>query len=524
MFQHNTFRGKCLRFPNSSYIAIKRFNSTNPTVSYLLEQVQKSEAIDHHDIKSIIENAKLDAYEESEKELDSLRQLLKDNTISTQVRNDLLTHTLPHDFSLYFLITKHFQNHHWNNNALVSLLKNNPGRVDESLFLFKKHVTQSNVSPDIYTLLLEKFLLGENFEREEYEISLLNVCRAINIVNKRHELIDDEEMLSKLLDALIELNAVSAVLLVKNKTFTRVLLQKLESSNDEIVCLKILQSKFLDGHLHRLSKDVICKLVGFGQNLARKDESVLLENRKKEAAALSEIQLFFDQQGTTIPTLNAETLADLNGTLLGHIEAEKLDTDKTPESLIVRIKVIETYGMDTDQLQKALEKFHHYQTHEKFGLEIVQFKLIQSFLYKAFETGDKTFLKVAETLMITENVPVKIIQSLILAHSATDIQRSLDVYQEFVGHVSKAPNAETGRSASGTLTESLMLAYLYNNDREFAFLLFDKAKENGLFHDELETATVKKLFKVYGEAYEQDDWEKAKTKLHEHVLATIRSY
>lgn len=524
MHQRIPFWSHASRHPRSRYGAFKRFKGTTPTLSYLLDEVQNERAIDHHDIKSIIENSKLHSLEDSEKELESLRQLIKHNTISTQLRNDLLTHSLRYDFSLYFLVKKHFQSHHWDNNSLISLLKNNPGRVDESLYLFKKHVTQSNVSPNIYTLLLEKFLLGENFERGEYEISSLNIYRAINIVNKRQELIQDEDMLSKLLDAMIDLNIVAAVLLVSHKTFTRVLLQKLESSNDEGLCLRILQSKFLDGDLNKLSKDVLCKLVGFGQKLARKDPSVLEEYSKKEAARIVELQSFSDTKETNIPILNPQSLADLNSALIAHIEAEKLDTDKTPESLLVRLKIIETYGMDTDQLQKALEKFHYYQTHEKFGLELVQFKLIQSFLYKAFESGDKTFLKVAQTLMITENVPVKIIQSLILANSAIDVQKSLDVYQEYVGHVSKTANEDTGRSASGTLTESLMLAYLYNNDREFAFLLFDKAQENGLFHDEMETSTAKKLFKVYGEAYEHDDWEKAKEKLHDHVLATIRSY
>jgi len=65
---------------------------------------------------------------------------------------------------------------------------------------------------------------------------------------------------------------------------------------------------------------------------------------------------------------------------------------------------------------------------------------------------------------------------------------------------------------------------LYDNDRNFATLVFDKAIENGIISDEMETSQIKKVFKVYGEAFnDHEDWENAKPIFKKYVLNYIKN-
>ena len=210
--------------------------------------------------------------------------------------------------------------------------------------------------------------------------------------------------------------------------------------------------------------------------------------------------------------------------VLQYIEKNHLDIDrKDAEALLLRIQLIETYGINRDRMDLALEKFHLYQAHEKFGIELVQTKLVQAFCYQAFKKKDTTLLKIAETLIVADEIPVKSIAHLILANSCFDSEKSLKIYNDYINDVPKTINKNTKRSSSGLLTECMMIASLYGNDREFAQLLFEKAVQNKIVVDEMEIATMKKVFKVYGDAFADDSWESAEPRLAQYVLRTIKN-
>lgn len=110
-----------------------------------------------------------------------------------------------------------------------------------------------------------------------------------------------------------------------------------------------------------------------------------------------------------------------------------------------------------------------------------------------------------------------------IAHANFDSEKSLRYYNDYIQRVSKGINEHTKRSASGLLTESLILSQLYGNDRNFATLVFEMAIDKGVISDELEISLIKKLFKVYGESFvEDDDWEKAKKNLKTYVLDYVK--
>ncbi|KAK7684610.1 hypothetical protein QCA50_012191 [Cerrena zonata] len=211
----------------------------------------------------------------------------------------------------------------------------------------------------------------------------------------------------------------------------------------------------------------------------------------------------------------------LRNKLLEFIDSTELDIAPAPESLLIRLKLIEIYGMYANDITKVLEKYHKYQIHGKFGIEIIQSKLIQSFIYQFISTKDDHLLKIAEALNL-EDIPIPILQAFILGYSTNNIDQSLKLYNDYIQQVSKKLNDVTKRSPTGLLTESLMLAFLSNKDREFAYLLFDKAIDNAIISDELEIATIKKVFKVYGDAYNDENEDAATQFFHNHLLKTVR--
>ncbi|GEQ67091.1 hypothetical protein JCM33374_g754 [Metschnikowia sp. JCM 33374] len=187
------------------------------------------------------------------------------------------------------------------------------------------------------------------------------------------------------------------------------------------------------------------------------------------------------------------------------------------------MQLIETHGIDNDDVDSALRKFHEYQSHEKFGLELVQAKVVKAFCYQTFKAHKETFLKIAETLINPDGLAVSTVAQLILAHSRFSSEKSLAIYNDYINLVSRDVNEVTGRSPTGVLTEALMVASLYDNDREFAQLLYEKAVINGFVSDEHEIALMKKVFKVYGDAFVEDDWKVAQPIFGRYVLECIKN-
>lgn len=436
----------------------------------------------------------------SSEDLEKLHDLIKCKQLSSETLNELLHHGLPSDFSLYFTMAKNIDDHKWNNKSLISLIQNNPGRVQSLWDLLKKH--GSSVSDEVKLAVADKLILGEKAEQREGEVEITGrkLRQAFELLREVGDISKLELQLSHIVDHLAEIGASSAFRLLKVPGFLKwVNLAKLPEIQDRAAFVEIASIVF-EHERTLLSKKLMCKVLA-ASNVSTTNVLALFEEFGEEARELD--------------------LAAFQKQILEYIETHKLDLDKNdPEALLLRIQLIETYGMNQDNVQAALEKFHTYQAHEKFGIELVQTKLVQAFCYQAFKHLDETFFKIAETL-VPEEMQVKTIAHLILASCQFDIDQSLKMYNDSITRVSNNVNSETGRSASGVLTEALMIANLYDNDREFAQLLFEKAVGNKMV-DESEIAILKKVFKVYGEAFEEDSWEKAKPKLHEYVLETIK--
>lgn len=442
----------------------------------------------------------------ADSELEQLHDILRNKT-SAEVKNEVLTYGLPHDFSLYYTATK-IPDHSWSDRALTSLIERNPGRAFRLTDLFKKHADAALVSDEARLAVIRKLLSGERNEISDatFEPGATNIAEAIQHLNAaRFEAA--EGGLASLFDALVKNGAVNALNLLnvdKRSLIEWLKAKELEKLTDKRAFLHFTRIIFEEDP-SQLTKGTLALVLRYtSENLPPQN--------KMTNQILKELNI--DQD---------ESFYDFQKAVLDYIEKENLDVDKKdPESLLLRIQLMDTYGIALDDVEHALKRFHVYQTHEKSGLELVQSKLVQVYCYQAFKNNDKTAYKIAETLVVPEYLPVSNISQLILGGSVVDNDTPLGIFNEYIQGVLKKVNPETHRSSAGVLIRAIMTSSLYQNDREFAKLIYEQAIERSIITDELEIADIKKLFKVYGDAFEADDWEKAEPILKEYVLSCLR--
>ncbi|KAK6465411.1 hypothetical protein DFJ63DRAFT_332838 [Scheffersomyces coipomensis] len=470
----------------------------------------------------------LEQQETQSDDTNSRISLLAKISNSNNLEKQSLVNEIIPSFSLFFKLSKHEDNVITTNEILSRLIEINPGRVHSSWDLFKQYENGliRGVSPELVNQLLRKLIHGENYEQqnqeedEKYVISLEN-CQKIDYLLKTHveshEYVKDS--ISSLVDTLIENDLlIYLTLLIKNNQ------------------LKIFNSQVIQDFLNKDTVADVSYLTLF-QILFQQDPKLLSKQQLVEALNILErhsVDFFMvhnKKQQKLIEGTKHESSIDLSLDpkqleldIVSYIETNHLDLDKTPESLLIRLKLIEYYGIEVNNLDKTLKKFHTYQTHEKFGIEFIQINLVKSFIYQSFDQNDETFLKVGETLIPQDDqIAVKVLQMLIIGHSSFNDEASLKLYNDYIQKVPKQINIHTKRSPAGLLTESLIVANLYNNDRNFAQLILDKAIENSILHDEFEITHIKTWLKKYGESFVDDDnWSLAKPIFKSHILKYVK--
>lgn len=511
-----------------------RYSTKVETLSNHYNQIAQDSKVDTTQllkINEIIKNSQIYQLDQKHEQDDidashkliSLVQSNKDLDINHKsgIINNLLSFGLKHDFSLYHTVKK-LDGHSWSSEALIGLIHSNPGRVDQSWDLYLRY-GKGIENDELYSKLLEKLLYGEKIEisDNEFEMDISKLAKSLMLVNKLKNP-DENAHVEVLIRGLIDQKVLSGIALsgLDNSFIVDKLMQM---DLDNLSFIKLFSKVFYENP-EILAKEFLCRSLTIVHQLGEKsiDEDNEIEHRNFQKIR-EEFDKISRQEDMEYKPFDNDAVVLLRKDLLSYIEENKLDMDKTPESILVRLKLIETYGMDTNDIKLALAKFHTYQTHEKFGIEFVQHKLIQSFCYQAIMESNEHYLKIAETLLTVENIPVKLLQCYILANSEFNIDKSLQIYNDYIQKVSTSINEQSGRSPSGLMTESLMLSNLYHNDREFAYLLFDKAVANNILSNELEIATIKKLFKVYGDSFIEDNWDAARPILKQYLLNTIRS-
>lgn len=439
-----------------------------------------------------------------------VKQISKHESLSEDskhlIMNEILSSVLSHDFSLYYHVP---ENHQWSRKAIKTLIHSNPGRAVSTWELLERHA----IDPDdaLLEILVDKAFFGERYEREEsedVEFSGMHIYKALSLFRRIND--PTKTVVDLILLTLIEQDAL-CVLRYANLD-TAVLKKKLEEDMSPVAYLRIFTEIFKTDPNFLSSKELSKAFLCCYESNTPHFQAALTRDEK----SCKQLDKFFDGELDHVDTLS------IMKNVVDHVTGNNLDCDVAPDSLLLRLEMMRAYGIYLDDISTALAKFHHYQTHCKFGIEFVQLNLQQAFCFQAVKHENLHYLKVAETLITPEHIAVTSLKHLILARSEFDVNTSLQLYNDYIQKVSKKINSTTNRSPAGQLTEALMLAYLYNNDREFAHVICDGAITLQTVVDEHEIAKLQNLFKVYGDAWKDDNWEAARPLLKQTMLSHIR--
>lgn len=441
-----------------------------------------------------------------------------DNAVKTRSINELISSGIPSDFSIYYKVKD--LDHAWNDTALIKLIDSNPGRVLLSFDLlkqFERHIKSS----EVYEKVLEKLLFGEISELKEGEVSL--DCDKISKILKITERIDpiqDEHLIS---ESILKLEAANALFVFQwipvNAISAVNVLETLEI--DELAFLKVFKALF-DKNQDILTKRIATRVL---ESVYELDKSLVNNSNQKELKTYRDLLETMKTEEAATRSYETFSFDDINSMaleLLDNIEELKLDSGDDIESLRIRINLIKCKGIFLKDIKAALKRYHYYLTHEKLGFQDVSDALVQAFYYNAALEGSQELAGIAQALS-PGDLTIRLVQSSMLSLGALDANNALQIYNDYINEVSKDLKASNGRSSAGLLTESLIIVYLYHQDREFANLMMEKARENGVIQHENDIQKIKNLFKFYGDVISLEDSEAKKRVLKSYLLEYLKS-
>jgi hypothetical protein len=452
-----------------------------------------------------IENSSIVKNDENDITDERLKLIHDINHSGNQLKSELNKYLIP-DFSYYFKLPQESVNLE----VLHRLLEINPGRVYSSVELFNKYHPQiGQPSQEIMSMLVTKLLDGEIYEIRDLDDGEVFTPSGEN-VKKLMELMSKFEFELQTLTSILDKISVNPGLvsvisqlvdekLISIEQLTTYINQEPKLNNDTYI--EILRIIFQKAPETLNIKQIVDLL-----ELTRESEE---SNANSPAREPNQLELDFEYEKPDKKQLCQQ--------VYDYIEEHKIDMAET--ALLLRVVLVESYGIYENNLQHATDLFHKYQSHAKFGIGMVQYQLFKSYCYHAISDDKQIYLKIGETLVNPQEMNVRTIQLLMVTQSHFDSEIALKYYNDYIAQVSKEVNSTNKRSSAGYLTESLVLASLYDNDRNFATLVLEKAVENGIVTDEHEISQIKRLFKLYGDSFkESDDWELAKPFFKQHVL------
>ncbi|CCG21823.1 hypothetical protein CORT_0B01030 [Candida orthopsilosis Co 90-125] len=403
-------------------------------------------------------------------------------------KSELYTHLIP-TFGTYFKLA---QAGIADENLLRHFININPGRVLSTFELLDKHQipkTSHGFKSDVL-----KKIVSEYNKNEDNTID-----RILEYLNKHFENIE-EERFKELFATLLHRRDVSQL----DSFISNV-------SIDNNVLLKEVFENYGDP----LAKFVLMRSF---ERWVKDPDSI----KPWIYAIILDILNF--RSGQVIPIYEKAGLKmdidNLNEKVIRYVTESKMDVKA--ENLVLRKVLVEVLGISQNNLGEALKVFQKYETFAKYGISNVQIAMVKAISYQAIKQDKEIFKTMAET-MIPPDLTIQLLQILIILKSYFNPNDGLALYNDYVNGVSGV--VKDGSSQKGLLTQSIILGFLMKNDREFAFLLFNKAVENGIIVDETEIATTKKLFKIYGDCFVEDEnWDTAaREKMVEQVLSYVES-
>lgn len=450
----------------------------------------------------------------------SINEMLANSSIAadqiSMIHNKLIEELSPYEYGISTLHAKKLEQSgaELSEKSLLQIIKNNPGRVHDSWEILMQ-CSRDRWTDDLLVAVLENTIstktLKEN-DKSFLPLKYLSQCvlLAANISNK--ELLNPQ-VLNSLLDNILDEKVTDALHIVLKC---------------QLAPLSIFSARIDDltpGQIYQMYKHFPLDTLAANKNLFSK---VLYTLGTNKSIPLSQEEINANQEllkylGTFLyesklcdslvrnENINSPNVQEDYLHLKNYIAEKRMDHHCfTLAKIILRIE-----GVYKDDMSQALELYHSYLLSYQNRADELMFEIFLSFASQSYKLSDPILLEYAQAFIsadyTAENVS-NTVRILILANCKFDVEKSLQIYNSNIETFIKR---EDSTLSSGAVTESLILAYLANEDLDFARVVFDGAVKERVLLEVTSKKHVKALFKLYGEAAEEN---KAREVMSEEII------
>lgn len=455
-----------------------------------------------------------DPYELSEFVNQALKRRSLDSDQIILIHNKMIEELTGHEYGISVIHAKKLEQlgGKLSKKSMLEIIKNNPCRVSDSWELLQKLPKELWV--DDLLLAAVKNTISKKTYEENGKVILPLKSLAQCIILLQH--IDCKQNIEKdVVDALVDhtLEYKASFALQPLLQCGSASLEPFIKRIDELNSYQIYQAyKNFPLDSLKAEKSFFLKIVNtlgkFQEIIVSKEEIEANSELKKCLQELGESSIFNDMSKSQHSSQDYLHLRQ-------YISANELD--KSDLKLALTLMRIE--GVYRENLGQVLELYHSYLLSYRYDANKLMFEVFLSFASESFKKTNPAMLDYSKVFFSSDNSEtdtVNIIRVLMLANSKFDVEKSLELYNRNIEAFAK--NKES--LASSLLTESLIVAYLANQDLSFARVIFEGAIREKILSSHSVIKKLKSLFKSYGNAVEQGN---VKDVMHKEILRTFET-
>lgn len=436
-----------------------------------------------------------------------------------QLHNFVLKNLTKYDYSLSTIHQREIKELKGNVDlgSLVEIIRYNPGRVQSSWELFETalktlEINDPSECQELLATVLEKLIYGDSSEQEDgYKMNETALVQSVYLIKNLEN--PPKQLVNEVLRQSLETESYDLIDIIGLESLEQI--RALEPNTPQFVKLwsiwnpaTVLKEEIAN------NPDVFSKLV-----LRVTESDVPVSNRQQLSEKIGDLNSKFPNLKITVRENQENEGVPVFQKLMNILGESGVLRNPDSKYTPLRISVLKAFGMKKGDHKEALSLYHDFIAFDKQNVDKLMSTMVSIFSHAAVKGNDKKQLTIAEAL-IPQPIPYQALQSLILGYSAFDLEKSLEIFNDYIQKVSKTVD-EDGISIAGLLTESLILAFLSKRDREFAYLIHDGAITNNIVTSETGKNRLKAIFKRYGEIVGEEGDQKINDLLKEEVLNAI---
>ncbi|CCF60189.1 hypothetical protein KAFR_0J01220 [Kazachstania africana CBS 2517] len=396
-------------------------------------------------------------------------------------------------------------------NALIELIRNNPGRVKTSWEIFMDHKESFDEIPDsLIQVVMDKQLNANETEslNNQRELNMMNLVQILTLLGQiSNRSLVNIELVDKLTTLLLEGNA--SVLL----PFILQFKPALSTFDRNLVHLTPFQlyeiSKCYSHEDLQKYPDLFHKIL----LVLGKNTSILLTSEEQEISQILEQNLKLVNSRFKNSRVSCNSVDGFNTeNQFFHLVEQVIEngTYKTNFQLCKSIlRLVGTREGKTDEFLRLYDMFVKTSC-SPTDEQGIMFEAFLALSYSGYKTSKKESYNLAKTYIpesVSKPMYANILRVMIILESKFDINEALNIYNSNIQELQREKDNATQLSSADVVTEALILAFLTKKDVDFSRVVFDGALGEKILSGATAVKRIKKMLSNYGEAVENDNFD-----------------